>query len=68
MRNSHLKGIRAEWKGRVLETRYRNRLLMYARSAVDRTARLFFGRVSVMALALGTNTGIRIYGWTRQDR
>src|SRR5258706_4936036 len=27
---------------------------MYARSAVDRTGRLFFGRVSVMALALGT--------------
>ena len=27
---------------------------MYAQSAVDRTGRLFFGRVSVMALALGT--------------
>jgi len=54
MRNSHLKGIRAEWRGRVPETRYYYRLLMYARSAVDRTGRLFFGRVSVMALALGT--------------
>ena len=54
MRNSHLKVIRAEWKGRVLEIRYFNRLLMYAQSAVDRTGRLFFGRVSVMALALGT--------------
>ena len=57
MRNSHLKGIQAEWKGRVPETRFCNRLLMYARSAVDTTARLFCGRVSVMAVAFGTTLG-----------
>jgi hypothetical protein len=54
MRNTHLKDIRAEWKGRVPDTRYCYRLLMYAQCTVDRTGRLFFGRVSVMALALGT--------------
>jgi len=54
MRNSHLKDIRAEWKGRVSRTRYYYPLLNHARSTVYRTGRLFFGRVSVMALALGT--------------
>ena len=29
MRDSHLKDIRAEWKGRVLETHFRFRLLKY---------------------------------------
>src|SRR5258706_1781279 len=56
MRNSYLKVVRAEWKGRVPETRICNRLLMSARSTMARTGRLFFGRLRLLALGLVTTS------------